>query len=84
MEKEHGNRKYLYFVDGVKYEHQEPQISGAAIKVKLPEERRAYPLYLEGHGNEPDLLITEDSIVSLEHGAKHLYTVPAATFGMQK
>lgn len=81
MEKTNSNRKYIYFVDKVKYEVDEPQISGAVIKVKLPEDRRNYPLFLEGQGNNPDVKIEDDSIVSLEHGAKHLYTVPSATFG---
>lgn len=76
------NRKYIYFVDKEKFEVNESEISGAVIKVKLPEEKRAYPLYLEGNGNDPDQLITDISIVSLEQGVKHLYTVPPATFGI--
>lgn len=83
MENLKGNRKYIYFVDKDKFEVDEPEISGALIKVKLSEEKRGYPLYLEGHGNDPDQLITDTTIVSLEQGAKHLYTVPPATFGIR-
>lgn len=74
-------RKYIYFVDEIKFESENSNITGALIKVKLPESKKAYALYLEGHGNEPDTLITDDKSISLEEGAKHFYTVPPASFG---
>jgi hypothetical protein len=83
MENAKGNRKYLYFVDAIKFEVDDSTITGASIKVKLPEEKRSYALYLEGHGNDPDQLINDDSSISLEQGAKHFYTVPPASFGVK-
>ena len=47
--------EYSYFVDGEKYESAEAYTTGAIIKSKLPEAKRGYALYLEGHGNEPDV-----------------------------
>jgi hypothetical protein len=59
---------YTYFFDGEKFESDSANTTGALIKVKLPESKRTYALYLEGHGNDPDTLINDDTSVSLEHG----------------
>lgn len=80
-QEEKDNRKYHYFVDGEKYEIDEANTTGASIKVKLPEAKRGYALYLEGHGNDPDTLINDETSISLDKGAKHFYTVPPASFG---
>jgi len=74
--------KYIYFVDGDKFETNDANTTGALIKVKLPDAKRGYALYLEGHGNDPDTLINDDTSVSLEKGSKHFYTVPPASFGI--
>lgn len=79
VEKDH---KYIYFVDSDKFESSEANTTGALIKVKLPDSKRGYALYLEGHGNDPDTLINDDTSVSLENGSKHFYTVPPASFGI--
>jgi len=74
--------KYIYFVDGVKYESDEAHTTGAIIKSKLPEAKRGYALYLEGHGDKPDELINDDTSISFEKGKeKRFYTVPPASFG---
>jgi hypothetical protein len=75
--------KYDYFVDGTKYESDTANTTGAIIKSHLPEAKRGYALYLEGHGKEPDQLINDDTTVSLakDKGPKRFYTVPPATFG---
>jgi hypothetical protein len=75
--------KFFYFVDGDKYESDTELTTGAAIKARLPEAKRSYALYLEGHANNPDTLINDDATVSLEKekGPKRFYTVPPATFG---
>jgi hypothetical protein len=75
--------KYPYFVDGVEYESEEAHTTGAIIKSKLPEPKRAYALYLEGRGKHHDELINPDTSVSFEHEKepKRFYTVPAASFG---
>jgi len=85
MEKTNDNqskgRKYHYFVDSEKFDVDEPTVTGALIKLKLPETKRSYDLYLEGQGNDPNELITDDRTISLEKGTKHFTTVPPATFG---
>lgn len=75
--------RFVYFVDGEKYESDEPHTTGAIIKSKLPEAKRTYALYLEGNGKEPDQLINDDTSISFERGreAKRFYTVPPASFG---
>ena len=75
------DRKYNYFVDGEKYEADDSTITGALIKLKLPETKRSYALYLEGHGNDADELINDDTNVALDKGTKHFHTVPPASFG---
>jgi len=80
--KNHEKHKYHYFVDGVEYETDESHVTGALIKVKLPESKRGYALYLEGNKNHPDTLINDDTSVSLEGEPKHFYTVPPASFGI--
>jgi hypothetical protein len=75
-------KEYCYFVDGEKYELDEAHTTGAIIKSKLPEAKRGYALYLEGHGNEPDVLINDDTSVELKgKEPKRFYTVPPASFG---
>jgi hypothetical protein len=73
---------FHYFVDGVEYESHEEHITGAIIKSKLPEAKRGYALFLEGHGKQPDQLINDDTSVTLEKNhPKRFYTVPPASFG---
>ncbi len=76
--------KLFYFVDGEKFESTDAFTTGAIIKSRLPEEKRAYALFVEGHGNDPDQLINDDTSISLEKdkGPKRFYTVPPATFGI--
>jgi hypothetical protein len=75
--------KYFYFVDGEKFEDDDEFTTGAIIKSRLPEAKRGYALYLEGHDNDPDQLIIDDTSISLEKdkGPKRFYTVPPASFG---
>ena len=74
-------RKYHFFVDGVKYETPLSTITGAEIKALIPNFNPQYALYLEGHGGEPDKLITDTDSVALETGPKKFHTVPPASFG---
>ena len=75
-------KEYCYFVDGDKYESDEAFTTGAIIKSKLPEAKRGYALFLEGHGNEADVLINDDTSVELKgKEPKRFYTVPPASFG---
>lgn len=74
--------EYIYFVDGVKYESNEQHTTGAIIKSKLPEAKRGYALFEEGHGHEPDKQILDSTSVTLEKGKpKRFFTVPPATAG---
>ncbi len=75
--------KYPYFVDGDKYESDTENTTGAIIKSRLPDAKRGYALYLEGHDKEPDQLINDDQTISLakDKGPKRFYTSPPATFG---
>jgi hypothetical protein len=77
------HKVYIYFVDGEKYESESAHTTGRIIKSKLPEAKRNYALYLEGHGKHPDQLINDDTTVSFEHEKepKRFYTVPPASFG---
>lgn len=76
--------KYFYFVDGEKFESDSEFTTGAIIKSRLSETKRGYALYLEGHGNDADTLINDDTSISLEKdkGPKRFYTVPSASFGV--
>jgi hypothetical protein len=82
---EHGHeppKTYHYFVDDVKYETTQPTITGAMIKAKIENFDPTYSLFQEGHGNDPDLQINDDTTVSLTGtGPLRFYTVPPATFG---
>jgi len=75
--------KFFYFVDGEKFESDSEFTTGAIIKSRLPEAKRNYALYLEGHGNDPDTLINDDTSIDLEKdkGPKRFYTMPPASFG---
>jgi hypothetical protein len=75
---------YFYFVDGEKFESDEAFTTGSIIKSRLLEAKRGYALYLEGHDNDPDQLINDDTSVSLEKdkGPRRFYVVPPASFGL--
>jgi hypothetical protein len=75
--------KYFYFVDSEKFDSDSEFTTGAIIKSRLVEAKRSYALYLEGHANDPDTLIGDDTSIDLqkEKGPKRFYTVPPASFG---
>jgi len=75
--------KYFFFVDNVKHESDLPSLTGAQIKAKVPNWDPTYGLLLEGPGKEPDRLIADTDVVSLEkdHGPRRFTRVPPATFG---
>src|SRR2546428_9085792 len=77
------NEKYFYFVDGEKFDSDSEFTTGAIIKSRLAEAKRSYALYLEGHGNDPDAPIGDETSIDLakEKGPKRFYTVPSASFG---
>ncbi|SRR5260221_8466024 len=86
--------KYIYYVDGKKYETEERYLTGANIKARLPSPNNTYQLFLEDKDkNKEDQLITDAQSVDLKPGSdadndkdkdkgdRHFYTVPPATFG---
>jgi hypothetical protein len=77
-------RKYFFFVDNQKYEHDSSSITGAGIKQKVPNLDPAYSLFVEAHGNDPDQLVQDTDSFDLERqgqGPLKFYTVPPAAFG---
>jgi hypothetical protein len=76
-------KKYFYFVNNEKYESELPALTGAQIKARIPNLEPNTGLSLEGHGNDPDEMIADDQLVSLEkdHGPLRFTLVPPATFG---
>lgn len=74
---------YFYFVDSTRYETDQPKLTGAMIKAKVPNCPAGYSLVLEGHGNDPDQVIADETSVSLEKdkGPRRFFLQPPATFG---
>lgn len=82
---EEKDKEFFYFVDNVKYETDQATVTGALIKAKIPNFDPSYSLFLEGVGDEPDLQVQDDTVVSLEkdHGPRRFYTAPPANFGVR-
>lgn len=75
---------YKFFVGNQKYETDQAQLTGAQIKAYVPDVAPGTKLSLEGHGNDPDRIIADDELVSLDehHGGPRRFTlVPPANFG---
>lgn len=78
------NEVYKFFVGTVKYETDQPQLTGAQIKAYVADVPPGTKLSLEGHGNDPDRIVLDDEVVSLdEHqgGPRRFTLVPPADFG---
>lgn len=80
-ESEPEKKKYSYFVDDVEYHTDQPTITGAAIKAKIPNYPAGYSLVLEGKGHADDTTVTDTTEVDLTHGHPHLFLKPPANFG---
>lgn len=76
-------KKYIYFVNNAKYESDLPELTGAQIKARIPNLDPTLQLSLEGHGSDPDRIIQDAEVVSLEkdHGPLRFTLVPPANFG---
>jgi hypothetical protein len=86
MSNEHSEahkKKIFFFVDNKKYETEMSTLTGAEIKAMITGFDPSYSLFLEGPGDDPDQLITDDKSVDLEKekGPRRFYTVPPANFG---
>lgn len=82
---EQHSEKYFFFADNVKYDSDLPTLTGAQIKAKIANWDPTYSLLLEGHGKDPDRLISDSEIVSLEkeNGPLRFTRVPPANFGVR-
>jgi hypothetical protein len=76
-------RTYRFFVNGVKYETDQRQLSGLQIKARVANWDPTHDLVLEGHGDEPDRVVADNEMVDLdvEHGPRRFSSVPKANFG---
>jgi len=76
-------KKYIFFINQTKYESDLRHLTGAQIKARVADLPPNTGLSLEGHGDDPDLMIGDDDIVDLEseHGPRRFTLVPPATFG---
>lgn len=75
--------KYFYFLDSEKLESDSSSISGATIRTKLPADKAGYAIFLESHGNDPDVQVKDGDGFSLESNPPlRFYSVPPATFGL--
>lgn len=74
---------YTFFVNGKLYETEKKKQTGAQIKAMVPDWDPQHDLALEGEGDEPDRMIADDEIVSLDpkHGVRRFSSVPKANFG---
>lgn len=79
-------KTYFFFVNGNKYETEMETVTVAYIKSRIQDLPANSGLQLEGHGNDPDIFLNDDSkTISLDighgEGPKHFTVVPPATFG---
>lgn len=75
-------KTYHFFVNGVKYETDQPKLTGLQIKARVPNWDASHDLVLEGHGDEPDRVIADDELVDLDVPHKRRFSsVPKANFG---
>jgi len=74
---------YHYFVNQDRYETDQPALTGAQIKARIPNLLPGTGLSLEGHGQDPDRQIADEELVQLDtgHGPARFTLVPPATFG---
>ena len=77
------NEKYFYFVDGVKYDSDVPQMTAADIKARLPNAEQGDKLSIDGQDDDPDRLLNDTDVVDLrkDKGPVRLTLVPSASFG---
>lgn len=77
-------KTYKFFVGNEKYETDQAQLTSAQIKAYVPDVAPGTKLSLEGHGHDPDRIVADDELVSLDeqHGGPRRFTlVPPANFG---
>lgn len=77
-------KKYFYFVDGTKYDSNEPSMRAGDIRARVPNAEPSDKLSIDGHGDDPDRLLNDEDIVEFEKdkGPVRLTLVPSASFGV--
>lgn len=88
-DKEGGNgpkpkpKTYFFFVNGQKFETDQPALTAAQIKARVAGVEPGDKLSLEGRGDDPDRMLADDELVELEkdHGPLRFTIVPSASFG---
>lgn len=75
--------EYHFFIGKDRYETNLAALTGAQIKARAANVEPGDGLSLEGQGNDPDRMIGDDELVSLEkqHGPRRFTIVPRANFG---
>ncbi len=73
-------KQYHFFVDATKYETDSTALTGAQIK-QIASVDPTYQLFLEEGGDKPDKPVSDSESINLDHGTKHFFAVPPATFG---
>jgi hypothetical protein len=74
-------RKYLFYLDGLKYYTDSDVVTEEFLRSQLPLSKAKYSIYLEGEGDDRDQLLTErDSIIVSFPLPRTFYAVPAAMF----
>lgn len=83
METNKHEKEYFFFFGTEKITTEHATLTGAQIKALIPGFDQTHALVLEGHGDDHDNTIEDNTTVNLnEHGRpKHFYSVPPATFG---
>lgn len=80
-------KTYFFFVGNEKYETDMSTVTVAYIKSRISDLPAGSGLQVDGQGNDPDILLTDDNAsISLEighgeGGPKRFTVVPPATFG---
>ena len=74
-------RRFVFWVDGVQFDHTVHTISGAQIRAMVPRLESYYHLWMEGIGDEPDQKIDHMTSVSIEANSARFYTVPPTIGG---
>lgn len=74
---------YHFFVADKKYETDQQVLTGRQIKAMIDNFPAGYALWLDGHGQDPDRLIGDDTAVDFEahKGTEHFHLTPPGNFG---
>lgn len=75
---------FAFFFNGQKYETDQASLTGLQIKAKIVGWDQTHDLVLEGHGYDPDEIISDDQAVLIDTkqgGPPRFSSAPKANFG---